>query len=207
MNIISNACFSGRYYQHKHVEFNNPFIWNQILPNDFIYLISNYQTINFANYNISPSNFFVRNGNKPKTPKYIYKVTVDNKIDAHFVHYRYDKNAHTPKIMGVDVYYSKIAEYVEAKYQARLARMMQCSETPNFIITASEPEWTISIQQAVCNLVTPYKIILFSDYPDKLITGHENILIKKLIRPIGNCDNMVNQYGELVSKFFFEHSG
>ena len=206
MNIISNACFSGRYYQRKHMEFNNPFIWNQILPNDFIYLISNYQTINFANYTISPSNFFVRNGNKPKIPKYIYKVTVDNKIDAHFVHYRYDKNANTPKIVGVDVYYSKIAEYVEAKYQARLARMMQCSEAPNFIITASEPEWTIPIQQAVCNLVSPYKIILFSDYPDKLIAGHENILIKKLIRPIGTCENMVNQYGELVSKFFFEHS-
>lgn len=52
MNVIGNNCGSSFYCKEKGIEFKNPFVWAAITPNDMIYLIENYDNINFNNYNL-----------------------------------------------------------------------------------------------------------------------------------------------------------
>lgn len=57
MNIISNNCLGGFFYKFNNIQFNNPFIWSAILTDSMYYLIKNYDTINFNNFELTKSEF------------------------------------------------------------------------------------------------------------------------------------------------------
>ena len=122
-NIISHNCVNGRLYQMLDVEYNNPFVWCVIPPNDFLFLYINYNNIDYTKIKIE------KFGND-------YKCIVDGKITIYYVHYKYDEKCTVPtKKTEIDVFYNKIEDYIEEKYFKRLKRMI---EPPIFIVTDRE---------------------------------------------------------------------
>lgn len=122
-NIIAHNCVGGRMCQQRGVQYGNPFMWSIIPPDDFYYLYTHYNDLNYKNIKLE----------KLKTD---YKLTIDGKIRVIYVHYKYDKNANTPtKKTKIDVFYNKIEDYIIEKYETRLSRM---KEPPLFIVTDRE---------------------------------------------------------------------
>lgn len=122
-NIISHNCVGGRIYQRIEKEYGNPFMWCVIPPDDFYYLYTHYNEINFNNIKLE----------KEGTD---YKIIVDEKVTVYYVHYKYKEDASTPIIRnGIDVYYNKMDKYVIDKYRSRLTRM---KDKPLFIVTDRE---------------------------------------------------------------------
>jgi hypothetical protein len=124
-NIISNSCVGARIYQAKKQEYNNPFMWCLIPPDSFAKLYDNFGKLNLKKYKVAKEGDW-------------YKVVIDEKVDVYYPHYRYDAAADEPRTGGtgeLDVYYSKIEEYIKEKYEARLARM---SGKPVFVIDDKE---------------------------------------------------------------------
>lgn len=122
-NIIAHNCVGGRICQQKGMRYGNPFMWSVIPPEDFYYLYTHYNELDY---------------NKIKLEKIgtDYRVTIDGKVRVIYVHYKYDKNAKTPiKKTKIDVFYDKIDQYILEKYAIRLGRM---KETPLFIVTDRE---------------------------------------------------------------------
>jgi uncharacterized protein (DUF1919 family) len=52
MNIVSNSCIGALLYKQCHNTFNNPFMWNVIDFDSFVYLIENWNTIDFYDYEL-----------------------------------------------------------------------------------------------------------------------------------------------------------
>lgn len=128
LNIISHNCIGARIYQLKGMEYENPFMWCIVPPEDFWYLYNNYDSINFKNIRLTK----VRND---------YVVVVDEKIRIFYIHYRYDEKCKTPTQRikdGVDVYYNKIEDYILEKYNKRLERMLNKPIKPIFIVSDRE---------------------------------------------------------------------
>ena len=80
MNLISNCCIGGDYYNSLSKEYNNPFIWVIIKPKDMITLISHFNTINFENIELLESEFSTIN-------RKCFKIKVDNLFEIHYPHY------------------------------------------------------------------------------------------------------------------------
>ena len=133
MLVISNNCCGGRLYQQTNTKFNNPFIW-MVSPYDSIYYtMINFDKINWNNIDFQKSNL------RPNT----FIIKVDNNIDLHYVHYKFDPNAKTLKVENKtdkeeqwigDVYYCKIWEFIYQKYEERTKRMLALNEEPCFLI-------------------------------------------------------------------------
>lgn len=122
MNIISNCCAGGEFYKRIYkTKYNNPFIWSMLSASDLIYLIENFNNINFLKYEILP----VENED-------YFSIKVDNKINIIYTHYHY-KNCEMTK-NNVDVYYKDIKKYIIEKYNERTQRMLNNSEKPEFFI-------------------------------------------------------------------------
>ena len=127
-NIISHNCIGARVYQLKNMEYENPFMWSIIPPNDFWYLYNNYDSINFDNIRLTK----IKND---------YVIVIDDKIKVYYIHYRYDKNAKVPTKRirnGVDIYYDKIEDYILEKYKTRLERMKNGPVKPIYIVSDRE---------------------------------------------------------------------
>ena len=122
MNLISNNCFGGMYLRREKLQFKNPFIWTAINCKDFLNVIHNFDTINWMNYEII------------KDKNWNFFINIDNKCKLNCVHYRFSKTDDKPRKSYVDVFYSKIWEYINEKYLTRLERM---KEPPIFLI-----DWT-----------------------------------------------------------------
>jgi uncharacterized protein (DUF1919 family) len=119
-NIVSHNCVGARICQKKNMKYGTPFVWCVIPPDDFFYLYSHYNDINYKNI-------------KLEKEKNDYKIVVDGKINVYYVHYRYDARYKTPvKKSGIDIMYCDIEKYIVEKYTTRLERM---KDLPFFIVT------------------------------------------------------------------------
>lgn len=208
MNIICNTCLGARLYQLNKLEYKNPFMWSIITADDMIKLIKNYKNINFENYELMKSDYYNRTEsyrnqfkNELKQPLFIFKIRIDNQVDIHFVHYRFNSKENKTVIKDVNVESNKIWEYVVEKYESRLKRMLNNNEPPKFVITALESDYTLEKQQEIANLKTDYKIIMLCDNPEKIQTANPNIIIEKVIRPVGTCMNLAKTYNDLILNF------
>lgn len=123
MNIICNNCVGGRLYEIRKEQFSSPFIWERIEHSDFIYLIKNFEKINFTNAEFSLEYY------KSKDYQNVL-CKVDNKISIHFTHYVYDKETNTPTKRNLDILHKDITEYCKTKYFNRLNRM---KDNPIFV--------------------------------------------------------------------------
>lgn len=52
MNLIANCCVGGFLYEMNNEQFSNPFIWSMTNTASFIYLIENYDNINWYDIDI-----------------------------------------------------------------------------------------------------------------------------------------------------------
>ena len=122
MNIICNTCVGGRIYEQYKLQYTNPFIWNAINTSDFMFLVENYDKINFNNFKLIYEDD-------------IYSINIDNSFNVTYPHYKYDDTIDKPTIksdkFGTHMYSKNIDEYIVNKYKERLLR---CNEDPTFIL-------------------------------------------------------------------------
>lgn len=171
MNIISNNCIGAALYRVNDIKFCNPFSWGGLDIDDFIFLVNNYDFIDFNKVSFSLENRF---GHKEKS----VLCKIDNKIDYHFSHYRYREDS-TPTIEKYTVNYKDIIKYSKEKYFSRLNRT---KEKPTFI-------YSFNLLNPNDNLYLEIFNKLLSIDKDLIIVLHKsvdisNTFIKKNIRVI-----------------------
>jgi uncharacterized protein (DUF1919 family) len=165
MNVIGNNCGSSFYYKKKNINYTNPFTWAAVTPNDMMFLIEHYDTINFNNFRLVDLDPALFKNSELITKKihlggHIKGINVDNKITLYYTHYlsntmKCDKEA-------IDVYCEDNAKYVEEKYVSRVKRM---KDAPVFlIITYPHHNWTYDDVKKLSELETDKKIILITNY-------------------------------------------
>lgn len=125
MNLIGNNCVSSFLYKDNGLKFSTPFIWGGFDFDDFVYLLNNYDNINFNNISFS---FEHRFDNKELS----VLCNIDNKINYHFSHYCYSENDNIPKKYKYRVFYKNIIEFTKEKYFTRFSRM---KEEPIFLFS------------------------------------------------------------------------
>lgn len=174
MFVISNNCCGGRLYQQTNIKFNNSFIW-MVAPYDSIYYtMMNFGSIDWEDIEFHKSNL------RPNT----FIVQIENNIDLHYVHYKFDPNAKTivqekqfdrEEHWTGDVFYDKIWEFIYEKYTERTKRMLSLNEEPCFLIrdeSFANSNTKHSIKDiAYCG--SPYKRIIITT--DTTITRNDDI--------------------------------
>lgn len=168
MLVFGNNCCAAYFYNYMNAQYNNPAIWCRILYDSMYYIITQYDNIDWFNYEIRKSII------KPNT----FDIVIDNKFFINYSHYlqdlkcssivttsKYDK-AHKVHYMG-DVKYCKIWEYVVQKYIDRCNRLLNTNEDPCFIIRDDEhllSSTTRSVKHNILDIinVTSYKTIILT---------------------------------------------
>lgn len=152
MNIISQNCLAGNIYKnHLKSEFENPFIWTVIDFNSMLYLIQNWNSINFKNYELV------------KDKNWNFSIIIDEKIKIQYVHYKFNpacKNLMKDKIGNI--YYCKIWEYIVHKYEERMNRMLAKNEEPIFCI---------------CNFNTIFPDAIYTEEQLEILSKYKNVHI------------------------------
>ena len=134
-NFISNNCIGGRLYECLNEQYQNPFIWTIVMPNDFLYLVENYDKINFKNIKIEYGVFTNRPWKK-------YRYLIDNKVGLVAYHYEKDNNVEKPTKIDSDLHIKDIEHYM-------------VSNSYNLLTSNENIEKFLSIK-------TPYKKILLT---------------------------------------------
>lgn len=152
MNLISQNCLSGNIYQNCLKEqFSNPFIWTVIDFNSMLYLVQNWNTINFKNYELV------------KDDKWNFSIIIDEKVKVKYVHYKFNPNCKTPMLDNVgSIHYYKIWEYIIQKYEERLNRMLNKKEEPIFCI---------------CNFNTIFPDAIYTEEQLEILSKYKNVHI------------------------------
>ena len=178
LNLISSDCLGGRYFQNNNSEYKNPFIWNSIFLSDFIYLINNWNFINFNNIQI------IFTDNEYGKYKHVPTIIIDNIIKLYFHHHYEDKNCLKPTkihkhIDDIDLGYYDILNYLKEKYFNRLQRLVK--ENPVFIYNDKPLSTDIDLMEFI-KLETPYKKILVTTKTEykKFKSNNLDIYIKQV---------------------------
>lgn len=132
--IISNTCLGGFIYKYTNTEYDNPFIWCIVNDNDMLYILENYDNINFNKFELIKiystetenrlySGFSTANRD-------IYGIFIDNKITIYFPHY-YKTNEKIINERGMAATGIDIENFIITKYKDRLSRI---NKSPLFIL-------------------------------------------------------------------------
>lgn len=162
MNLITNCCIGGDYYNAMNLEYNNPFAWVIIKPIDMINLIKHYNTVDFWNIKLLQSEF-------SNDTRKCFKLKIDNLFEIHYPHYLKNEKYETIKYgsteTSVDVLYANIEDYIVETYKRRLYRMIINKEDPKFLILGDREgyKWSFNEIKELDNLNSNYKICLISD--------------------------------------------
>lgn len=201
MLVISNNCCGGRLYQQTNTKFNNPFIW-MVSPYDSIY----YTMMNFKNVNWKDIDF-----KKSKLRPNTFIINVQNNIDFHYVHYKFDEKANTivqEKKFDIeehwtgDVFYNKIWEFVLKKYQERTKRMLELNEDPCFLI-CQENYANINQKHTlkdIANCESKYKRIIITT--DESINRNDEVCKTIIVPKIKFPEPTVKEFLPIIKDFF-----
>ena len=128
--LIGNDCLAAFIYKRYNVQFDNPFMWTYILPDQYIKLVNKFDTLNFSNiqvYNIKKSKNYQEYYNILDLVKEFnsvqYCVCIDKKVELLFLHYIEDDKYNTPQKIKSEVYYNNIPELITKHYNNRILRM------------------------------------------------------------------------------------
>ena len=178
MNIICNNCVGSRIYQYTNTKYNNQFIWSSIDINDFIYLINNYDIINFDNFKL------LYEDNE-------YFIKIDNKILVSYPHYK--KNLDNMEQIIVEneneeiedrtLYSPNIEKYIISKYKERFERNI---EKPTFLIIDYDCN-----ENLFKKINTNYTVYIFTKKKN-LVDEHN---IKYLVN---NSENELKRTGDIA---------
>lgn len=152
MNLISQNCLAGNIYKnHLKTEFNNPFIWTVIDFNSMLYLIQNWNDIDFEKYDII------------KDKNWNFSLIINNAVKVQCVHYIFNPNCKIPTLDNVgSVHYCKIWEYINQKYEERLNRMKLLNENPIFCI---------------CNFHTIFPDAIYTNEQLEVLSKYNNVYV------------------------------
>lgn len=124
-NVIVNDCIGGYLYRLAGVKFPNPFIWTAVGFESFLYLIQNYDSLDFEDFLI------VRH----PTDKRLFNIIIADKVTVKCPHWLFDIKYNKPtRVDSVNIHYNRIWLYIADKYTSRLARMRKLGVKPVFIM-------------------------------------------------------------------------
>jgi len=177
MLLITNNCMGGYFYRDVvKTEYNHPFFWGTTSIS-MLNLIRNWDNINFKNYSIE------------KYGDWKFKILIDNKAEYRCLHYHFDKNTNKPTVRGCDVFYNKIWEYIQEKYETRLERMLKLNENPTFVIHWFPGDgYTEEMLDNFIKEDIKYKTVIFMPY--KKYAGYKNGNIKLVYEPKSDTANI-----------------
>ena len=190
MNIISNNCTGGFIYKKLlKTEYENPFIWCRLFNDEFLYLMQNYDNINFHNYEIGKHSNKLVNLTNP------FYIKIDDKISINYTHYYFDINANKPAIIKTDFFYCKIWETILKNYEKRLLRMegkpvFIFNDDGDYSVFGTNKTWVDVVPQII-ELATKIdnKIIIISNHHSEIKENNLLILNSKNIFPPHNLEN------------------
>lgn len=179
MNLICNNCGGAYIYNLKNLEYNNPFMWCCIFADDMLTLISEYDNINFNNFDLIRLSKETANANNWTDYKErIFGICIDNKLSVYFTHYlfgEYEK----PKVIEPNVFYFRNYEYVYNKFIKRTEKFIKNKEDPIFlIITYKRHGWTDEKIKNLINMKLKYKVICITD--KNIHSENDNLKIIKI---------------------------
>lgn len=119
MNIISNNCCGGYFYNFINERQLNPFRFCWFDAENCLNILKNYETINFNNIELT------------KDSKWQFYLKIDNQINLRMWHHVFDPDYKEPTKVGENLRYCKIWETIVKQYTIRLKLMI---EKPMFII-------------------------------------------------------------------------
>lgn len=202
MLVISNNCCGGRLYQQTNTKFNNPFTWAVVPYDSIIYVMENFDKINWYDYEFEKSKL------RPNT----FIIKVENAIEFHYVHYKFDPKAKTiiqekkfdkEENWTGDVLYCKIWEFINQKYLDRTKRMKECNEEPVFLIrdetfANSNSKFTI---KDIANHPSKFKRIIITT--NKSIIRNDDICktihVNKIEMPLPTVRNNFKQIKDFLN--------
>ena len=166
MNIICNNCVGARLYEVTKQQFPNPFMWMSINSDDFIYLVQNYDIIDFNNPTFELEKYKL---NAYQT----VLITLNNKVKLHYIHYIQDDSKNEPvKELNTNILYKDILQYVKNKWFNRLNRN---NEQPTFLYSFNYMKIDDEQYMQILN-----NLLELRKYP-LIILVHQNIKIEKNI--------------------------
>lgn len=119
--IVSSNCISGFWYRDiVKIPYEVPFIWSILKLSDMLYLIRNFDSIDYSNITaeISEGEIVRKDGSKWA------KIILDNRINVYFVHYAENKNLTGETIVnGIRVISNNITKYAKDVWLRRCNRM------------------------------------------------------------------------------------
>lgn len=160
-SLISNCCAASDLYRYNEKQFENPFMWNSILPNDLLNFIRNFEKINFNNFKLIPH--FIKNSK-------LYGIRVDDCFNTYYIHYAYNKDDVIPRYKEPNVWYNKNDEYVLNKYKQRIQRFLSDKYKPCFVVITYQYDhkaWPIEKVKELLKLIEQkqnYEFIIISEY-------------------------------------------
>lgn len=118
--IISSNCIAGFWYRDiVKTKYEHPFIWSIVKLSDLLFLVKNFDIVNFGNIEFIMSKGEVNRRDGDKWPK----ILVDNYVSAYFIHYKENKNIEKPLVKGIDVVCPDIATYTKNTWLERCKRI------------------------------------------------------------------------------------
>ena len=200
-NIISNNCIGARYYQNNHIQFQNPFMWNLIKLTDFIFLIENFDKIDFNNIKL----YFSKNEvKKDHDSDKCSTILLDNYIHIYFIHHHYTELHKCQKCIRItgkdyEIIGNYILEYLKNKWLNRVNRL----KTNNNIIFVyyDTPDLTNTNIDKLINIKSQYKIILLSNtnYKDQCAKTNNIFYIKPKSK---NTNILADQVKQFINENF-----
>lgn len=200
MNIIGNTCLGSSFMKFAlNSKLNNPFSWALIDNESMLYLIKNYDKIDFKNIQIG------RLSDSEATKKYLPKLRICQDLDYYIlidgkvmVCYMHIISSYMKQSKVYESRREKIIPFLRNIYFRRLARM---KEEPIFVIGTSWERCVIteSYINELLKLKSKYKIIMVGklDYNKKLPSNY--IYVKSTVsKNDAKCAKSV--YNEICNK-------
>lgn len=211
MKLICNNCYTGFLQKKLNMRYETPFVWNRIMPDSYIQLIENYDTMNFTNIKMfnCGDRFTEFRNNEDKSA---FGMDIDNIITVYWWHYRYDANAKEPIINPPNVYYCKNYEYTLNKYITRLQRMLSTNHEPIFVYHSNTAQLNttslniIDNEQDLIKLIQTTnrmnrKLVLITQYNQLTTYNSNNICVIYNPNILEEWDSMLNKHTDTILKF------
>ena len=169
MNLIGNCCISNHVAELCGEGHTNPFTWVDLDFESMFHLMNHWDTINWSKIRLEEHQH-------PYWEGKIYWLIVDNKVTIRYVHYLFDPLAKSPSVVGADVRYHRIWEYIVDKYVERTKRMLALCNNPAFVIEWGHMDYNSNNWQRLVASNTQYKIAIITR-GHSLSTTSPNILV------------------------------
>jgi hypothetical protein len=151
MILVSQNCLAGHLYKILNLEYACPFIWTVIDFQSMKILITEWDKLDFLDYDIV------------KDSNWNFSIIIDKRVKIQFVHYKFNPKTTTlTKTKNGDIFYNKIWVYIVEKYEERVKRMLSQKCKPLFCIA---------------NFDTIYKDALYTDEQLLELSRYDNVKI------------------------------